>query len=73
MDGLGRLGCVARDADCGRSSTASTETFRRFLHAPTLEGQHIIKDLVLVSAGIVIGAAVRGGGLTADPERIGAP
>lgn len=33
--------------------------------APTLEGQYIIKNLVLISAGIVIGATVRGGRLTA--------
>lgn len=30
----------------------------------TLEGQYIIKNLVLVSAGLVLGATVRGGGLT---------
>lgn len=36
--------------------------------APTLEGQYIIKNLVLVTAGIVIGATVRGGGLTARPR-----
>lgn len=30
---------------------------------PTLEGQYIIKNLVLISAGIVIGATVRGGRL----------
>lgn len=35
--------------------------------APTLEGQYIIKNLVLVTAGIVIGATVRGGRLTARP------
>jgi uncharacterized membrane protein YphA (DoxX/SURF4 family) len=29
----------------------------------TMEGQYIIKNLVLVSAGLVIGATVRGGGL----------
>ena len=34
---------------------------------PTLEGQYIIKNLVLVSAGLVIGATVRGGRLVADP------
>jgi uncharacterized membrane protein YphA (DoxX/SURF4 family) len=33
--------------------------------APTLEGQYIIKNLVLVAAGIVIGATVRGGRLSA--------
>jgi uncharacterized membrane protein YphA (DoxX/SURF4 family) len=35
--------------------------------APTLEGQYIIKNLVLVTAAIVIGATVRGGRLTAQP------
>jgi uncharacterized membrane protein YkgB len=35
--------------------------------APTLEGQYIIKNLVLVTAGIVIGATVRGGHITARP------
>jgi uncharacterized membrane protein YphA (DoxX/SURF4 family) len=33
---------------------------------PTLEGQYIIKNLVLISAGIVIGATVRGGRLVAQ-------
>jgi uncharacterized membrane protein YphA (DoxX/SURF4 family) len=41
--------------------------FTRVPYAPTLEGQYIIKNLVLVSAGIVIGATVRGGGLVAEP------
>jgi uncharacterized membrane protein YphA (DoxX/SURF4 family) len=38
-----------------------SETFTLFPIAPTLEGQYIIKNVVLVSAGIVIGATVRGG------------
>lgn len=33
--------------------------FTRIPYAPTLEGQYIIKNLVLISAGIVIGAGVR--------------
>lgn len=33
----------------------------------TLEGQYIIKNLVLISAALVIGATVRGGRLTSDP------
>jgi uncharacterized membrane protein YphA (DoxX/SURF4 family) len=41
--------------------------FTRTPYAPTLEGQYIIKNLVLISAGIVIGATVRGGKLVADP------
>jgi uncharacterized membrane protein YphA (DoxX/SURF4 family) len=43
------------------------ETFTRFPFAPTLEGQYIVKNMVL--AAIVIGATVRGGRLVADPER----
>lgn len=44
------------------------EVFLRIPYAPTLEGQYIIKNMVLVSAGIVIGATVRGGGVVDDPE-----
>lgn len=44
------------------------ETFVIFPIAPTLEGQYIIKNLVLISAAIVIGATVRGGDLVADPD-----
>ncbi len=44
------------------------ETFTRFPIAPTLEGQYIIKNVVLVSAALVLGATVRGGDLVADPE-----
>jgi uncharacterized membrane protein YkgB len=36
--------------------------------APTLEGQYIIKNVVLISAAIVIGATVRGGRMVADPD-----
>lgn len=41
------------------------ETFRAFPYAPTLEGQYIIKNLVLIGAAIVVGATVRGGQLQA--------
>lgn len=44
-----------------------SETFTRFPYAPTLEGQYIIKNVVLAAAAIVIGATVRGGRLTAEP------
>ncbi len=36
------------------------EVFVRIPYAPTLEGQYIIKNLVLISAAIVIGGTVRG-------------
>jgi uncharacterized membrane protein YphA (DoxX/SURF4 family) len=36
-------------------------TFARFPFAPTMEGQYILKNLVLISAAIVIGATLRGG------------
>lgn len=45
-----------------------SETFTQFPIAPTLEGQYIIKNMVLVSAGIVIGATVRGGDMVADED-----
>ena len=34
------------------------ETFIFFPFVPTLEGQYIIKNLVLISAGLVIGSTV---------------
>jgi uncharacterized membrane protein YphA (DoxX/SURF4 family) len=43
-------------------------TWKSFPLVPTLEGQYIIKNLVLVAAGITIGATVRGGGVLDDPE-----
>jgi uncharacterized membrane protein YphA (DoxX/SURF4 family) len=44
------------------------ETWTIFPVVPTLEGQYIIKNLVLISAAIVVGATVRGGRLTAKPR-----
>lgn len=38
-----------------------------FPFALTLEGQYIVKNAVLISAGIVIGATVRGGRLVDEP------
>jgi uncharacterized membrane protein YkgB len=55
------------------------ETWTQFPIAPTLEGQYIIKNIVIVSAALVLGALVRGGALVDDPqiaeeyrERVGA-
>lgn len=44
------------------------EAFTVFPYAPTLEGQYIIKNMVFVGAGLVVGATVRGGRLIAHPE-----
>lgn len=44
------------------------EVFVRVPYAPTLEGQYIIKNLVLISAALVIGATVRGGRLVAEAK-----
>lgn len=44
-----------------------SETFTIFPIAPTLEGQYIIKNIVIVSAAIVLGATVRGGELSSEP------
>jgi uncharacterized membrane protein YphA (DoxX/SURF4 family) len=45
------------------------EVFVRVPWAPTLEGQYIIKNVVLVSASLVVGATVRGGGMVAEGPR----
>lgn len=37
------------------------ELFGGPFHAPTLEGQYVLKDVVLISAGLVIGATLRSG------------
>jgi uncharacterized membrane protein YkgB len=45
------------------------EVFVEPPYAPTLEGQYIIKNLVLMSAAIVLGALVRGGSVDPEPRR----
>jgi|SRR5687768_2499054 uncharacterized membrane protein YphA (DoxX/SURF4 family) len=45
-----------------------SEVFTRIPFAPTLEGQYIIKNVVLISAGIVVGATVRGGEIVPEPD-----
>ena len=42
-----------------------------FPYGLTLEGQYIIKNLVLIGAGLVLGGTVRGGRLVAEPEEQG--
>lgn len=44
------------------------QTFVHFPFAPTLEGQYIIKNLVLISAALVVGSTVRGGRMVAEPD-----
>jgi uncharacterized membrane protein YkgB len=46
------------------------EVFQHVIYAPTLEGQYIIKNVVLIGAGLVIGATMRGGRIVANPSRI---
>ncbi len=45
-------------------------TFERFPFVLTLEGQYIVKNMVLVAAGLAIGATVRGGDLVEDPAAV---
>lgn len=45
-----------------------SEVFKIIPIVPNLAGQYIIKDIVLISAGILIGSTVRGGKMIADPE-----
>lgn len=44
------------------------EVFTAIPYAPTLEGQYIFKNMVLISAGLVIGATLRRGQAVQDPE-----
>jgi uncharacterized membrane protein YphA (DoxX/SURF4 family) len=44
------------------------ETWSIFPIAPTLEGQYIIKNVVLIAAGMVVGATVRGGRIDPEPS-----
>jgi len=44
-----------------------TETFSVWPFLPTLEGQYIIKNIVLIGAAMVVGATVRGGRLVPEP------
>jgi uncharacterized membrane protein YphA (DoxX/SURF4 family) len=44
------------------------EAFMVFPYAPTLEGQYILKNLVLIGAGLVIGSTLRGGQIVAEPQ-----
>ncbi|MFN2458107.1 MAG: hypothetical protein ABR502_07900 [Chitinophagaceae bacterium] len=46
----------------------SSEVFKIIPVVPTLSGQYIIKDIIIISAGILIGGTVRGGKMIADPE-----
>jgi hypothetical protein len=45
----------------------TARVFLRFPFALTLEGQYIVKNFVLISGALAIGATVRGGGLVAEP------
>jgi len=49
------------------------EAFVQFPYAPTLEGQYIIKNLVLIGAGLVIGSTVRGGRIVPEPQELSQP
>ncbi len=42
--------------------------FTQFPFGLTLEGQYIVKNAVLISAALVLGATVRGGGLRSEPD-----
>ena len=46
------------------------EVFTAIPFAPTLEGQYIFKNMVLISAGLVIGATLRRGKVADDPAEV---
>lgn len=43
------------------------DTFTQFPFVPSLQGQFIIKNVVLIAAAIIVGASVRGGRMVANP------
>ena len=43
-------------------------SWKTFPLVPTLEGQYIIKNLVIIGSALVLGATVRGGRLVPEPE-----
>lgn len=45
-----------------------SETWKHIPYAPSLAGHYIIKNFVLLGAGLVVGATVRGGRMIADPK-----
>jgi uncharacterized membrane protein YkgB len=48
-------------------------TFSSFPVAPTLEGQYILKNVILIAGGLVLGATVRELGAEHDPDRASVP
>ena len=48
------------------------EVWHSFPFGLTLEGQYIVKNLVLIAAGLVIGSTVRGGRIVPDPDALAA-
>jgi uncharacterized membrane protein YkgB len=42
--------------------------FTQFPFVLTLEGQYIVKNLIIISAALVVGATVRGGSLSNEPR-----
>jgi len=42
--------------------------FDRLFHAPTLEGQYVLKDLVLLAAALVVAAGARGGRIVIEDD-----
>ncbi|MCF2489218.1 DoxX family membrane protein [Dyadobacter sp. CY347] len=46
-----------------------SELFSGTLHAPTLEAQYIIKDIILIAAGMVIASTWTGARIVAKPQR----
>lgn len=45
----------------------TNEVFTSFPFVLSLEGQYIVKNVIIVSAGIVLGATVRGGKINPEP------
>ena len=56
---LPQLNPSTNDAEMYELSDEIAKAFARFPYAPSMEGQYILKNLVLISACIVVGGSVR--------------
>jgi uncharacterized membrane protein YkgB len=45
------------------------DLFSREYNAPTLEGQYVVKDIVLLTSGLIVGLRERGAEMMIAPDR----
>lgn len=72
-DAIARRCVVNGLSDDWRDVAAAAISFGVFpgpVHAPTLEAQYIIKDIILIAAGMVIASTCTGARIVAKPQTL---